>query len=244
MQDLLIVENGAPMAALMRNDDADGKRIKDDPHGFRARREALRLSQRRLAELAGTNHSRIQTLETSTPTGRKSASTELAAIDKALTEAEERQARGAPAGGTQSAAQISAPARPHLTIRGKTAVYAIEHERSGEFAITDVVISYVRTPEHMETSPGVFAVRARASLMFPMYRPGDTLIANPFGVAQAGSGVILTSTETRRIVIREFVEETDTDWILRRYGQDPGTDTFSKDELDQIAVVQSIIPGR
>ena len=231
----------------MRSGDGEGGRIKDDRHGFRARREALGLSQRRLAEIAGTNHSRIQTLETSTPTGRDSSSTAYAAVEKALTECEERQKHGLaadPGVSVQRKPPVSAPARVHLSIKGRTPVYAIDNERQGLFTLTEVVIGYIRTPEHMEASPGVFAVLVRGAQMHPMYRPGDTLVVNPFGVPQPGSGVVLTSSASSAIKIREFVQETNEDWTLQRYGPNPEIEAVSKDEFDRVGVVQTVIPGR
>lgn len=212
---------------------AGGKvRRPDDPHGFRARRERLGLSQHELARRAGIDFQRVQFLERSTPSGRPSFSKYMPLVENVLAEVE---------GLVPTPTNKSAP-----PIAGRVPIYALRlNAQSRRLEMTGGVsqLGTVARPDVVEFVHDAFAVEVRLNDMAPRWRPGDILVLNPLRAPRVTAGVMLLSDATDEVDLGEFVSEAGDVWTLQKYGETPAQITVERARFPLIATVVALFPG-
>ena len=210
----------------------------DDPHGILARMHKLGFDTGIAAYLAkktGIDYQRIAPLFRKTEKGRIPATRALKPVLDVLDAMEQAQRGGAPAN----------PATPanRAPVEGNAVIYLTTVNDKGEAILTRETHSIVRSPEWLGAIKGVFGVAVRTGVMSPVIRPGDRLILNPAGIPQPGSRIMLIDDDGV-FRIREYVDETETVWIVKRYGNEPKQAQIAKSDTPQVLTIAAIFPGR
>jgi hypothetical protein len=218
----------------------------DDPYElWPLMAEAGILTKAELARRTGVHKNRVNALFNFTPTGQYPKGYALDTVKEFLRAEVDRKASAARGEHGVPLALPGGQSRHHASIRGGAPVFPIvADDAGGGFKLVETPLRYVRVPEVVENVAGVVGVILRDPDMTPMYRTGDTLILNPSGAPQVGTGVAVMAVDTLHIEIREFVDEDVDTWTLRRYGRTPDIEMVSKKKFPRILTVVAVYSGR
>jgi len=127
-------------------------------------------------------------------------------------------------GNTSTAGSVNIGYRPPAEIldaNDKMPVYASVEGGAGIIYIDPVPIDWVPRPANLTHVRKAFAVVVTGDSMVPVYKPGDRAMVNPHGAPQFGEDCIVYSnneeTGDQRAMIKEYVRQTDTEWVLKQY---------------------------
>ena len=95
-------------------------------------------------------------------------------------------------------------------------IYNTELGGCGTLGISDEIAEHREGPSSLHSVRNAYGIRVAGTQMEPAYRPGDIIWINPHESGRAGDDVLLCDTGNRRL-IRELVNETESDWIVRQH---------------------------
>lgn len=110
-------------------------------------------------------------------------------------------------------------------------IIAVSDMSADVFELTGLPVGAVPRPAALSTVPGVYAIYMRGPSMTPMYRSGDLLIINPHHPPRPEDGALFLSRERDRFRIGEFLRETGTEWVCKRWGNKPAEFRLRKHEF-------------
>jgi hypothetical protein len=212
--------------------DKRGHGKRDDPHGIGAAIKARGLSQRAAARLAGENvdFQAVQRLFYSTPSGKPTYSQYLPRILAALD--------------IVGANEVVNADKP-LNFKNDVPVYGLlPDDGHAGIAMSENVVAFEQRPHSLANSPHAFGVRMRGYFMAPLYRPADTLLVDSDLPPRVETGVILSNRERNRVFIGEFVSETNSEWIVKWFGNEPTSISVKKSQYPECHCVVAIYPAR
>jgi len=210
----------------------------DDPHGFDARIRELGLTPYSFAIEIGQDPQKLYRLIKPTKSGAYPRSAAFKEIVRAL----EALEKGRLGGRRHTPTRLPGAKFRHSSAKSETTVFSTMIEPDGSVKVAEHAHAYARVPASLDEVSGVIGIIVRDNAMTPVYRPGDTLILNPAGVPQPGSGVALL--RAGELILREYVDETPDKWIVRRYGREPAEETILKHAGQRAYVVSALYPGR
>lgn len=142
-------------------------------------------------------------------------------------------------------AVVRYPKTPTLDTNDDIPAYDLNKNTTGGLGIMNSEVArWVTRPGNLSHVSDAYGVQAREVDMRPMYRPGDILIVNPRLAPRVEDGVLLLSEDKTNVQIGEFVSESADMWVVKKYGDNPETFTFSRAEFPACHPVCLVFPGR
>ncbi|QPC43507.1 helix-turn-helix transcriptional regulator [Kaustia mangrovi] len=131
-------------------------------------------------------------------------------------------------------ARIGGPAPPY----DRNAVPVYGRARGGDdgrYEFNGEVIGWEPRPAHLRGVPGVYAVYIDGESMYPRYKPGETVVAQPGKPVAKGDDVIIqlapdSEDESPFGFVKEFVKYTPTKIILSQFNP-PRQIEFERDKV-------------
>lgn len=119
-------------------------------------------------------------------------------------------------------------------------IYAAAQGGEGTLIVAVEPIDWKHRGTPLNSVRGGYGLIVTGDSMVPVYRSGQIVLVNPHLSPRAEDGVILYGGPVVgevRATIKEYVGQTGTEWILRRYQPEPKTFRLKKSEWPIVHVV-------
>ena len=109
------------------------------------------------------------------------------------------------------------------------------------FDITDVTepIDAIDTPSWLSSAPDCYAVFVTGTSMTPRFNPREVVYVHPHRPYREGDCVVvqLAANGRTHAIVKQFVEITDTDVVLRQHNPD----RILRHKLDEVSAIHTIV---
>lgn len=207
---------------------------------IKALREALGMSQQKLADLVGCGQGDIAKLENGT---KRSTVDWMVRIAPHLGVNPKDLMPPAPGdapllrlpGGDVAVGPRHAPTHPRDQ-RDLIPVRSAARGGEQEMFLYDGPIDWVPRPYSLLNVHEPYALYMVGESMMPRFRPGQILYVNPHRPATAGYGAVITK-KNQAVMVKEFVRRTNRELHLRQYNPDE----LIEIDLDEVVEVHTIV---
>lgn len=191
---------------------------------IRAQREARRISVKEIADAIGISVVAYRAIES----GKTRKSKYIPDVERYL--------EMAPHHKFVSIAP-SDPSRP-------MPIMATAEDGKGFLIMSDSAIDYLARPQGLNEATDAYGLIVSGDEMAPRYRPGDLLLMHPKLPPRILDGVVLFEDGGSALVIREFVRQTPTEWVVKRWGDAPREETFPRKKWLRCHTVYGVLTRR